>query len=96
MSEILENAKLFFDACETGKGWEDCKKYCHSDATFSAQTGTLADINTVEGYTEWMKSLFTPLPDGHYEIKFFAEDKERDCVAAYAIFHGTQTGPGTC
>ena len=44
--------------------------------------------------TEWMKSLFTPLPDGHYEIKFFAEDKERDCVAAYAIFHGTQTGPG--
>ena len=50
MSEILENAKLFFDACETGKGWEDCKKYCHSDATFSAQTGTLADINTVEGY----------------------------------------------
>lgn len=26
------------------------KKYCHSDATFSAQTGTLADINTVEGY----------------------------------------------
>jgi len=94
MSEILEKARLFFDACETGKGWEECKKYCHSDATFSAQTGTLAGINTVEGYTEWMKGLFTPLPDGRYDMKFFAKDEERDCVAAYAVFHGTQTGPG--
>ena len=94
MSEILEKAKLFFEVCETGKGWEGCKKYCHSDATFSAQTGTLAEITTVEGYAEWVKGLFTPLPDGHYELKFFAEDEERYCVASYAVFHGTQTGPG--
>ncbi len=94
MSEILEKARSFYDACETGKGWEECKKYCHSDATFSAQAEALAEINTVEGYTEWTKGLLTPLPDGHYELKFFAEDEERDCVAAFAVFHGTQTGPG--
>ena len=94
MSENLEKARSFFEVCEAGKGWDDCKKYCHSDATFSAQTGTLVDIDSVEKYTEWMKGLFTPLPDGHYELKFFAEDEERDCVAAYAVFHGTQTGPG--
>ena len=94
MSEILEKAKLFFDACESGKGWEGCKKYCHSDATFSAQAETLSEVNTVEGYTEWVKGLFIPLPDNHYELKFFAEDVERECVTAYAIFHGTQTGPG--
>jgi hypothetical protein len=29
MSNILEQAKSFFDACETGKGWEDCSPYCH-------------------------------------------------------------------
>ena len=52
MSDILEQAKLFFEACETGKGWEDCKAYCHSDATFSAQAAALADINTLQGYTE--------------------------------------------
>jgi hypothetical protein len=23
-----------------------------------------------------------------------AEDEERNCVAAFAVFHGTQTGPG--
>jgi len=94
MSDILEKAKLFFDACETGKGWEGCKNYCRSDATFSAQAGALADINTLEGYTEWMKGMLTPVPDGRYELKFFSEDKERESVAAFAVFHGTQTGPG--
>ena len=94
MSTNLEPAKLFLEACDTGKGWVGCKKYCHVDSTFSSQTGVLADISTLEGYTDWMKNLFTPIPDGHYELKFFAADEERDCVAAFAVFHGTQTGPG--
>ena len=94
MSDISEKAKLFFDACETGKGWEGSSGYCHPDATFSAQAGALADVNTLEAYTEWMKGLLTPVPDGRYELKFFAEDQERNSVAAFAVFHGTQTGPG--
>ena len=94
MSSILSQAKLFFEACETGKGWDGCKAYCHPEATFSAQTGVLSEIGTLEGYSEWMKNLFTPVPDGRYELKFFAEDEERNCVAAFAVFHGTQTGPG--
>ena len=94
MSQVLEQAKSFFDACETGKGWEDCSPYCHPEATFSAQAAALADIETLEGYCEWMKNLFTPVPDGRYELKFFALDEERNCVAAFAVFHGTQTGPG--
>ncbi|MEE9369433.1 MAG: nuclear transport factor 2 family protein [Pontiella sp.] len=94
MSEILEQARLFFEACETGKGWEDCKAYCHPDASFSAQAGALADISTLQEYTEWNKNLLTPIPDGHYELRFFAEDEDRACVAAYAVFHGTQTGHG--
>jgi predicted ester cyclase len=94
MSDILENAKLFFEACESGKGWEECNHYCYPEATFSAQAGALADISTLEGYTEWMKGLLTPVPNGRYELRFFAEDEERKCVAAYAVFHGTHTGPG--
>lgn len=94
MSNIFEQAKLFFEACDTGKGWDGCKAYCHPDATFSAQAGVLSEIDTLEGYCEWMKSLFTPVPDGRYELKFFAADEERHCVAAYAVLHGTQTGPG--
>jgi predicted ester cyclase len=94
MSSILEQAKSFFEACETGQGWEGCRDYCHQDATFSAQADALADIKTLEGYTEWMKNLLTPIPDGHYDLKFFAADAERNCVSAFAVFHGTQTGPG--
>jgi hypothetical protein len=94
MSNTIEKARDFFEACETGKGWDECKAYCTPGATFSAQTGALAGIDTVEGYTEWMKNLLTPIPDGHYELKSFSEDVERQCVTAFAVFHGTQTGPG--
>ena len=38
MSIILDPAKRFFEACETGKGWTACKVYCKPDATFSSQT----------------------------------------------------------
>ena len=86
-----ENARAFFDACETGKGWETCKHWCHDGATFSAQADALADVTTLEGYTEWMKGLLTPLPDGRYELKAFAVDEERGNVTAAAVFHGTHT-----
>ena len=39
MSSIKETAEQFFEACETGKGWDGCQAYCHADATFSAQAG---------------------------------------------------------
>jgi predicted ester cyclase len=94
MGNMLEQARAFFDACETGQGWDVCKVFCHPDATFSAQADALADVSTVEGYCEWMKGLLTPIPDGRYELKCFAVDEERDSVAAVAVFHGTQTGPG--
>ena len=41
-----------------------------------------------------MKGLLTPIPDGHYELKFFAADDADESVAAIAVFHGTQTGDG--
>jgi len=94
MSGNIDQAKMFFEACETGKGWMGCQEYCLPEATFSSQTGALADIATLEGYCEWMKNLLTPIPDGHYELKCFAEDTARNSVVASAIFHGTQTGPG--
>lgn len=94
MPNNLDTAKDFFEACETGKGWESCKSFCHSEASFASQTMVLADISTVEAYTEWMKNLFTPVPDGRYELKFFAADEARNSVAAFAVFHGTQTGEG--
>jgi steroid delta-isomerase-like uncharacterized protein len=91
---IKATAQEFFDACESGKGWAGCQEYCHPDAAFSAQAGALADVKTLEAYTDWMKGLFTPMPDGTYEIRSFAVDDDRQNVAAYGIFRGTHTGEG--
>ena len=91
---MMETAKTFFDACETGKGWVDCAQYCAPDATFSCQSQALADTNTLEAYTEWMKGLLVPLPDGRYELKGFAIDEEREVALAFAVFHGTHTADG--
>jgi predicted ester cyclase len=94
MSAIRDAAEKFFDACETGKGWEGCKQYCHPGATFSAQADALTGVNTVEAYTNWMQGMYSPLPDAQYEIKSFAVDDTRNNVAAFGVFRGTNTGPG--
>ena len=94
MSSIADTARLFFDACETGNGWDGCAQYCHPDATFAAQTDALADISTLEAYTEWMKGLFTLLPDGDAEIRSFAVDEARNNVMVFGVFRGTHTGDG--
>ena len=50
MASITAIANDFFDACETGKGWEACKAYCTPNATFAAQAEPLADIKTLAEY----------------------------------------------
>jgi hypothetical protein len=57
MAMMKDTAEKFFDACETGKGWAGCQEYCHEGATFSAQTGALEGIDTLEQYADWMKGL---------------------------------------
>jgi predicted ester cyclase len=91
---ITETARAFFDACETGKGWEGCSTYCQPGASFSAQAEPLADVHTLKDYTEWMKGLLVFIPDGRYEVKSFATDLERNNVCAYGVFSGTHSGPG--
>jgi predicted ester cyclase len=94
MSTITTVAKAFFDACETGGGWEACEQYCTPSASFSAQADALSGIVTLRDYTNWMKGLLTFIPDGRYEVKSFATDGERQNVLAYGIFRGTHTGEG--
>ena len=94
MSAIKATAERFFDACETGQGWTGCQQYCQPDATFSAQAAALAGVTTLEGYTDWMKGLFTPVPDGRYELRSMAVDDTRNNVSAYGVFRGTHTGDG--
>jgi predicted ester cyclase len=94
MAGIRETAEQFYDACETGKGWDGCKQFCHADATFSAQCEALAGIDTAEAYTEWMKGLLIPVPDGTAELCSLGVDEPRNSVVAYGVFRGTNTAEG--
>ena len=47
MASITEVAQKFFDACETGKGWQGCQQYCVPNATFRSEAGPLADVKTL-------------------------------------------------
>jgi ketosteroid isomerase-like protein len=91
---IYDVAQSFFAACESGQGWQGCRQYCAPAASFSAQAEPLADITTLEQYTDWMKGLLTVLVDGRYEIKSFAVDEERENVCAYGVFTGTHIAGG--
>ncbi|MBT3331044.1 MAG: nuclear transport factor 2 family protein [Rhodospirillaceae bacterium] len=91
---ISDSARDFFEACETGKGWEGCKVWCHEDAGFSCQADALADVDTLAGYADWMQGLLGPIADGHYELNAFATDEARGTVVAAAVFHGTHSGEG--
>ena len=81
MASITSVAEAFFAACETGRGWEACSAYCTPNATFLAQAEPLLEVKTLAQYTDWMKSIMTVLPDGHYEVKSFATDAARNNVA---------------
>lgn len=94
MSNIKDLAERFFVACETGKGWDTCQEFCHPDATFSAQAPALAEIDTLKGYTDWVKGLYTFVTSPSYDLKSFAVDEEKENVTAFAVFHGTHTGEG--
>lgn len=87
-------ARAFFEACETGGGWEACKGYCRDGASFACQADALAETTTLQGYAEWMKGLLGPIPDRRYALTAFATDAERGTVVATTVFHGNQTGAG--
>jgi predicted ester cyclase len=94
MSELVQVARKFFEACEAGKGWEVCSAYCTPNASFSAQAEPLAETRTLQAYTNWMKGLLGFMPDGRYELRSFAVDDERRNVSAFAVFSATHTGQG--
>ena len=54
----------------------------------------MAEVKTLQGYTDWMQGLMKMMPDGRYDLKSFAIDNERNNVTAYAVFRATHTGEG--
>jgi len=94
ISNIAAVAEQFFAPCEAGEGWEVCQAYCLPSAGFAAQSEPLADVRTLEAYTDWMKGLLSFMPDGRYVVRSFATDEDRKSVGAYGAFSAKHTGHG--
>jgi len=85
----FDNATRFFHACESLQGWEGCKEFVAPGATFEAQCEPLVDVNSVEGYCEWMAGLGKgPLSGCRYVLNSSSYDQTNRT----AMFFGTFTG----
>ena len=91
----FENATKFFEACETPLGWEGCKQYVQDNATFVAQSEPIAEINTVEGYCEWMAAFGNiTVPGATYELHSSSFDGNTNTAVFFATYHAKHTGEG--
>jgi hypothetical protein len=91
----FENARKFFDACDTPAGWEGCKEYVAEGATFFAQSEPLVDIATVEAYCEWMVGFGTGIaPGSTYDLHASGYDEDNRTAMFFATYHATHTGDG--
>lgn len=91
----FDTATKFFHACEGLEGWSGCAPYVADGATFAAQSEPIADIATVEGYTEWMAAVGSgPLVGCRYELHASAWDEASRTAMYFATFIATHTGEG--
>lgn len=91
----FDTAKKFFEACDGNAGWDGCKAYVAEGAVFEAQSGALADINTIEAYCEWAKGLGTVIaPGASYTLHSASFDEERNVATFFATYHAKHTGEG--
>jgi hypothetical protein len=91
----FENARAFFDACETSKGWEGCQQYVAEGASFVAQCEPLAEIDTVKGYCEWMAAMGPILAsDANYEVHASSFDESTRTAMFFGTYHLKHTGEG--
>ncbi len=91
----FEIAQAFFAACEKPLGWEGCHELVAQDATFSAQSEPVADLTTVEDYSNWMYAFGTVTAPGcSYTLHNKAWDADTNTALFFATFHGTHSGDG--
>jgi len=91
----IDNARSFFDACESAEGWAGCQQYVEDGATFSAQCEPLTEVSTVEEYTEWLAGFVKGVaPGASYSIHASAFDENSNTAIFFATFTGTHTADG--
>jgi hypothetical protein len=95
MSTAFATATEFFHACDGLAGWEGCQQFVAADAGFTAQSEPLVDIDSVEGYCDWMAGLGGgPLAGCSYDLHNAAWDEANATALFFATFNGKHQGDG--
>jgi hypothetical protein len=85
----LTTAGAFFEACDYGKGWSSCRSYCHDNASFETSAETLAEIDTLDTYCDWMVEALAMFDETvEVEVKSEAYDVKKDIALIYAEIRG--------
>ena len=85
----LTKARAFFEACDYGKGWSICKSYCHENASFETKAETLAEIDTLDTYCDWMVEALAMFDNiVEIEVKSEAYDVKKDIALINAEIRG--------
>lgn len=91
----FENAKKFFHACESAKGWIGCKQYVAKEASFTSQCEPLTGVDTVESYCEWMFGMGTVIaPGATYDLHTSSYDEKSNSAVFFATYNAKHTGEG--
>jgi hypothetical protein len=91
----FDNAKKFFDACETPLGWDGCRDYCVDGASFDAQSEPLVDVKTIEDYANWMHGFGTVTSKGStYTLHSQSWDDDSSTAIFFATYHAKHVGDG--
>jgi hypothetical protein len=92
---LFDNAKRFFEACESAQGWQGCKQYVQDGAIFNAQSEPLVELNDVKGYCEWVADFGNIIsPQGSYTLHTSSFDNSTNTAIFFATFHAKHTGEG--
>ena len=91
----FEQAKQFFENLESLKGWEVCKDYVAEGAPFACQSDPLGDVNTVEGYCDWVTAFAkVTVPGATYDLHASSWDEQTRTAMFFATYHARHTGEG--
>ena len=91
----LDNATKFFHACEAPSGWAGCKEFVVADAPFEAQSEPLTEIDTVEGYCDWMAGVGSgPLKGCSYTLHASSYDEPSKTAMFFGTFTATHANDG--
>jgi len=92
MPAIAAVARMFFDACEGGKGWDGCRDYCTPDASFSTQSESMGNVPTLRQYVDLCVGFLKVSPDASWVVKSLATDESNQTVCVFSVITGTHTG----